>query len=433
MKKIFLASVALAVSFLLFADDYSKEIKRLAQDKKKIAEIEKRLSADEKDCIKKPQNLALEVLKELQIYCDTRESLRNRLPHMKELLADYEERLTDFNKECGKSGDAALCENSEIALLKSADELNSERENFDRDLELLDSSAKKAKRINEEQNEIARREFDQNIGDNLRAKKGLISAIQDSLKRDDKLFKLSKSQTISARNTSNYAKNSADALILNLERLLKMNAELSAFTQTMQKKVSQAEDLCIKKHDAAKCQAIEKEMESLFATANEKLDQYKSEKSKSGPLEDDFHRDLLKDIAAKTENAKQTMLSYIKSLEEQNGHLKQRLGTSDNDIEVVKSRNNRQLLKTYTGLVDTMKKLEKESSEFIVFFKDANQRIDAFNSKCTQNRSELSSECRIEGDKIVSEVNQTMEKVSKYANDFNQLNKDLNDFAKKFN
>ncbi|MBR6245006.1 hypothetical protein IKR20_05485 [bacterium] len=433
MKKIFLASVALAVSFLLFADDYSKEIKRLAQDKKKIAEIEKRLSADEKDCIKKPQNLALEVLKELQIYCDTRESLRNRLPHMKELLADYEERLTDFNKECGKGGDAALCENSEITLLKSADELNSERENFDRDLELLDSSAKKAKRINEEQNEIARREFDQNIGDNLRAKKGLISAIQDSLKRDDKLFKLSKSQTISARNTSNYAKNSADALILNLERLLKMNAELSAFTQTMQKKVSQAEDLCIKKHDAAKCQAIEKEMEALFTTANEKLDQYKSEKSKSGPLEDDFHRDLLKDIAAKTENAKQTMLSYIKSLEEQNGHLKQRLSTSDNDIEAVKSRNNRQLLKTYTGLVDKMKALEEQSSGFIAFFNEANQRIDAFNSKCTQNRSELSSECRIEGDKIVSEVNQTMEKVSKYANDFNQLNKDLNDFAKKFN
>ncbi len=154
--------------------------------------------------------------------------------------------------------------------------------------------------------------------------------------------------------------------------------------------------------------------------------------SKSGPREDDFHRDLLKDIAAKTENAKQTMLSYIKSLEEQNGHLKQRLGTSDNDIEVVKSRNNRQLLKTYTGLVDTMKKLEKESSEFIVFFKDANQRIDAFNSKCTQNKSELSSECRIEGDKIVSEVNQMMEKVSKYANDFNKLNNDLNDFAKKF-
>ena len=432
MKKIFLASVALAFSISLFADDYSNEIKRLAQDKKKIAEIEKRLSADEKDCVEKPQNLALEVLKELQIYCDTRESLRNRLPHMKELLADYEERLADFNKECGKGGDAALCENSEITLLKSADELNSERENFDRDLVLLDSSAKKAKRINEEQNEIARREFDQNIGDNLRAKKGLISAIQDSLKRDDKLFKLSKSQTISAKNTSNYAKNSADALILNLDKLLKMNAELFAFTQTMQKKVSQAEDLCIKKHDAAKCQAIEKEMEALFATANEKLDQYKSEKSKSGPLEDDFHRDLLKDIAAKTENAKQTMLSYIKSLEEQNGHLKQRLGTSDNDIEVVKSRNNRQLLKTYTGLVDTMKKLEKESSEFIVFFKDANQRIDAFNSKCTQNKSELSSECRIEGDKIVSEVNQMMEKVSKYAKDFNKLNNDLNDFAKKF-
>ena len=432
MKKIILASVALAFSISLFADDYSNEIKRLAQDKKKIADIEKRLSSDEKDCVEKPQNLALEVLKELQIYCDTRESLRNRLPHMKELLADYEERLTDFNKECGKGGDAALCENSEIALLKSADELNSERENFDRDLELLDSSAKKAKRINEEQNEIARREFDQNIGDNLRAKKGLISAIQDSLKRDDKLFKLSKSQTISARNTSNYAKNSADALILNLDKLLKRNAELSAFTQTMQKKVSQAEDLCIKKHDAAKCQAIEKEMEALFATANEKLDQYKSEKSKSGPLEDDFHRDLLKDIAAKTENAKQTMLSYIKSLEEQNGHLKQRLGTSDNDIEVVKSRNNRQLLKTYTGLVDTMKRLEKESSEFIVFFKDANQRIDVFNSKCTQNKSELSSECRIEGDKIVSELNQMMEKVSKYAKDFNKLNNDLNDFAKKF-
>ena len=433
MKKLFFVpALVLALCAFLFADDYSNEIKRLSQDKKRIADIEKKLSADEKDCVEKPQDLAVEVLRELQIYCDTRESLKNRLPHMKELIADYEERLADFNKECGKGGDAALCENSEITLLKSADELNSERENFDRDLELLDSSAKKAKRINEEQNEIARREFDQNIGDNLRAKKGLISAIQDSLKRDDKLFKLSKSQTISARNTSNYAKNSADALILNMERLLKMNAELSAFTQTMQKKVSQAEDLCIKKHDAAKCQAIEKEMESLFATANEKLDQYKSEKSKSGPLEDDFHRDLLKDIAAKTENAKQTMLSYIKSLEEQNGHLKQRLGTSDNDIEVVKSRNNRQLLKTYTGLVDTMKKLEKESSEFIVFFKDANQRIDAFNSKCTQNRSELSSECRIEGDKIVSEVNQTMEKVSKYANDFNQLNKDLNDFAKKF-
>lgn len=435
MKKLFFVpALVLALCAFLFADDYSNEIKRLSQDKKRIADIEKKLSADEKDCVEKPQDLAVEVLRELQIYCDTRESLKNRLPHMKELIADYEERLADFSKECGKKGgEPALCENSEIALLKSAEELNAERENFDKDLEILDSSAKRAKQINEEKNDIARREFDQNIGENLRAKKSLINATRESLKRDEKLFKLSKSQTVSAKNNSVSAKTSADALLKNLDTLLKMNAELFAFTQTMRKKVDQADLLCIKKHDAEKCQAIEKEMEALFTTANEKLDQYKSEKSKSGPLEDDFHRDLLKDIAAKTENAKQTMLSYIKSLEEQNGHLKQRLGTSDNDIEVVKSRNNRQLLKTYTGLVDKMKALEAQSAGFIAFFNEATQRVDAFNSKCTRNRSELSTECRIEGDKIVSEVNQTMEKVSKYANDFNQLNKDLNDFAKKFN
>ncbi|MBP5434733.1 hypothetical protein J6Z39_02810 [bacterium] len=434
MKKLFFVpALVLALCAFLFADDYSNEIKRLSQDKKRIADIEKKLSADEKDCVEKPQDLAVEVLRELQIYCDTRESLKNRLPHMKELIADYEERLADFSKECGKKGgEPALCENSEIALLKSAEELNAERENFDKDLEILDSSAKRAKQINEEKNDIARREFDQNIGENLRAKKSLINATRESLKRDEKLFKLSKSQTVSAKNNSVSAKMSADALLKNLETLLKMNAELLSFTQSMQKKVDQADDRCIKKHDAAKCQAIEKEMESLFATANEKLDQYKSEKSKSGALEDDLHRDLLKDIAAKTENAKRTMQSYVKSLEEQNAHLKQRLSTSDNDIEVVKSRNNRQLLKTYTGLVDKMKALEEQSAVFIAFFNEANQRIDAFNSKCTQNRSELSSECRIEGDKIVSEVNQTMEKVSKYANDFNQLNKDLNDFAKKF-
>lgn len=434
MKRIFLAPFfLLLLSVSLTADDYSNEIKRLAQDKKKIADIEKRLSVEEKDCLEQPQNLAIEVVRELQIYCDTRKSLKNRLPHLKELLAGYEERLADFNRECGKKGgEPALCENSEIALLKSAEELNGERENFDKDLELLDSSAKRAKQINEEKNDIARRDFDQNIGDNLRAKKSLISATQDSLKRDEKLFKLSRSQTVSAKNSSATAKTSAEALLLNLDTLLKMNAELFTFTQTMRKKVDQADLLCIKKHDAEKCQAVEKEMETLFAAANEKLDQYKSEKLKSGSLEDDLHRDLLKDIAAKTENAKQTMISYIRSLEEQNGHLKQRLSTSGNDIEVVKSRNNRQLLKTYTGLVDKMKELEQQSSGFIAFFKEANQRIDAFNSKCTRERSELSAECRIEGDKIVSEVNQTMENVSKYAADFNKLNKDLNDFAKKF-
>ena len=71
---------------------------------------------------------------------------------------------------------------------------------------------------------------------------------------------------------------------------------------------------------------------------------------------------------------------------------------SDNNTEVVKSRNNKKLLDTYLKLVATMKELEKESAEFIKFYEEYLGKINNFNSSCVSGKSEFTAECKIEGD-----------------------------------
>ncbi|HQB11191.1 MAG TPA: hypothetical protein PLW37_15115, partial [bacterium] len=86
---------------------------------------------------------------------------------------------------------------------------------------------------------------------------------------------------------------------------------------------------------------------------------------------------------------------------------------------------------TYLGYVETMKSLEKESAGFIEFLGLSTVRINEFIKNCTQNKSEYSTECRIEGDNIVKDVDSIMKKISQYGAKFSRLNSDLAAFAKK--
>ena len=108
------------------------------------------------------------------------------------------------------------------------------------------------------------------------------------------------------------------------------------------------------------------------------------------------------------------------------------IGMSDNNTEVVKSRNNKKLLDTYLKLVSTMKELEKESAGFIKFYEEYLNKINNFNASCVSGKSEFTAECKIEGDKIVDDINSNEPKIMKYGENFNKFNKDLGDFFKKF-
>ena len=79
-----------------------------------------------------------------------------------------------------------------------------------------------------------------------------------------------------------------------------------------------------------------------------------------------------------------------------------------------------------------MKELEKESAEFIKFYEEYLSKINNFTATCVNGKSEFTAECKIEGDKIVNDVNTQEPKIMKYGEKFNKLNKDLGDFFKKF-
>ena len=137
-------------------------------------------------------------------------------------------------------------------------------------------------------------------------------------------------------------------------------------------------------------------------------------------------------ILAKTENAQKTITNYLSGLKEQNAFLKQQIEYSPNTTEAVKQRNNKKLLDTYLKLVETMKELEKESSSFITFYEENLNKLGNFNKTCVEGKSEFTTDCKIEGDKIVDDINSNEPKIMKYGEKLNKFNKDWNDFFKKF-
>ena len=99
MRKFLVVSVLICCFPDLFADIYKDELKKTETDKKQVAQIEKKLATEEKDCENPSgKNLDKSVVTELEIYCGARESLKSRIPEIKRLLAEYESVFKEYSE-----------------------------------------------------------------------------------------------------------------------------------------------------------------------------------------------------------------------------------------------------------------------------------------------------------------------------------------------
>ena len=436
MKK-YLILLVIFCSITVYADIYKDEAKKIAADKKRVAEIEKKLSTDEKACENPSQNdLSRNVVTELKLYCEARESAKSRIPDIKNLLAEYESLLKNYLEEC-KTVDTddkySKCEALDREVATAAEKLNDEKENFNSDIDTMENAAERAKDYNARSNDESKKEFVKEISANLNAKKELVQAMQKGLDEDKKVFENSKSKLIHAlkSDSPDSAKIGHDFLG-GLNSVLLQNSALHQICNSMLKTINEAKSVCVTKLNMEKCKAAETKMENLFNDGNSKLAAYKDEKVNLVAVENDYHKAGMGNILAKTENAQKTITNYLQGLKEQNAFLKQQIEFSPNNTEAVKQRNNKKLLDTYLKLVETMKELEKESAGFIKFYEENLTKLGNFNKTCVEGKSEFSSECKIEGDKIVEEINSNEPKIMKYGENFNKFNKDLGDFFKKF-
>jgi hypothetical protein len=436
MKK-YLILLFLFCSFTVFADIYKDEAKKIAADRKRVEEIEKKLSKDEKACENPSQNdLSRNVVTELKLYCEARESAKSRIPDIKNLLSEYESLLKNYLEEC-KTVDTddkySKCETLDRQVATAAEKLNDEKENFNSDIDTMENAAERAKDYNARSNDEGKKDFIKAISANLNAKKELVTSMQKGLDEDKKVFDKSKaSLNQSLKSDSPDSAKIGKEFLGGLNSILLQNGTLRQTCSSMLKTINEAKGVCVTKLNMEKCKAAETKMENLFNDGNSKLAAYKDEKVNLVAIENDYHKAGMGNILAKTENAQKTISSYLQGLKEQNSYLNQQIGMSNNNTEVVKSRNNKKLLDTYLKLVSTMKELEKESSEFIKFYEEYLNKIGNFNTSCVSGKSEFTAECKIEGDKIVNDVNSQEPKIMKYGEKFNKLNKDLGDFFKKF-
>ena len=436
MKK-YLILLALFCSITVYADIYKDEAKKIAADRKRIEEIEKKLSTDEKECENPSQkDLSRNVVTELKLYCESRESAKSRIPDIKNLLAEYESLLKNYLEEC-KTVDTeekySRCESLDQQVAVAAEKLNDEKENFNSDIDTMENAAERAKDYNARSNDESRKDFIKTISANLDAKKELVTSMQKGLEEDNKVFKNSKSKlNQSLANDLPEASEKGKVFLGGLNSILLQNKNLLQICASMLKTINEAKSVCVTKLNMEKCKTSETKMENLFNDGNSKLAIYKDEKNKLVAMENDYHKAGMGNILAKTENAQKTITNYLSGLKEQNAFLKQQIEFSPNNTEAVKQRNNKKLLDTYLKLVATMKELEKESAAFITFYEEYLNKINNFNTSCVNGKSEFSAECKIEGDKIVGDINSNEPKIMKYGENFNKLNKDLGDFFKKF-
>ncbi|MBO4700075.1 hypothetical protein J5690_10820 [bacterium] len=436
MKNLFIFLVLLGSFSVIFADIYKNELKKTDFDKKRVAEIEKKLAADVKECAETSQNLSRNVATEIKIYCEARESLKSRIPEMKRLIAEYESLFREYLAECKKiDSDEKYdkCAEMDQKVNASAEALNDEKENFNNDIDKLENSAARAKELNERNSDANKEDLKRTLSNNLQAKKELVSAMKNGLEIDKTTFQNSKKQlNQSLKGNSGVSSNQGKIFLEGLNKILLQNSTLLQLCASMLKTINEANNICVVKTDLEKCRIYETKLENLFKDGDAKLSVYKNEKNDLVTMENEYHKAGMGDILAKTENAQKTIAVYLQNLKSQNDYLKQQIEMSKNNTEVVKSRNNKKLLDTYLGYVSTMKELEGESASFIVFYEEKMNKIDSFLTSCIKGKSDFSVECKIEGDKIVEDINSTEPKVIKYGDKFNKLNKELGDFYKKF-
>lgn len=421
--------------FSIYASSLKEENAKITADRKMIADLEKRLSKDERGCENPDQNLDRSVLVELQIYCNARRSAFKRVKMLPELIDDHESALKNYYANCkvvDNDESYILCESLDKVVVKSAEALNDQKEELKKDLDEMKNSADMAEKLNKKKSADSKKEFEHNIQKTLKLKKETVKMMETGLIEDEIRFKKSVIKLKSAQNSNASEINEKNGELLNgVKRLLKLNRELRNVCHAMKRKIDMANNSCTIKYSQKGCSDAEKNLTKVFDEGNEKIKAYSDEKQRLSAFEQEIHKLAIHNVGKKMEDANQQISFYIGNLKLQNGQLKQRIELSGNDIEVLKNMPGKKYLETYLGYVETMKKLEMESSGFIEFLGLSTVRINEFIKNCTQNKTEYSTECRIEGDNIVKDVDDALRKISHYGAKFSRLNSDLDAFAKK--
>ncbi|HPM46720.1 MAG TPA: hypothetical protein PLW78_02610 [bacterium] len=435
MKGIATVLILSGICFSVYASSLKKENAKITADRKMIADLEKGLSKDERGCEKPSEGLDKSVLIELQIYCNARNSAKRRLVPLKDHISAYETAVTNYYANC-KIVDTdelfVLCEALDDKVVKAAELVNDEKESLRKDLDEMENSAKKAAIINKEKNDWSKKEHDQQINDSLRVKRDLVMTMQKGLIDDSVILEKSRIKFSSAlNNSSGEIRDRTEYLLKGVTSLISVNKNLRDTCQSMTRNIDITNSSCTIKYSEKACTEAENKLTQVFDEGNAKLKAYTGEKERLRTLEMELHKLSIAEIAVKMENANRQISFYIGNLQLQNDQLKQRIELSGNDLEVLKGMDGKAFVETYLGYVETMKSLEKESAGFIDFLGLSTARINEFIKNCTQNKSEYSTECRIEGDNIVKDVDSIMKKISQYGAKFSRLNSDLAAFAKK--
>ena len=436
MKNFLVLSLIFFCFSTIYCDIYQEESKKIEKDQKKIAEFEKKLATDDKGCENPSENMERNVANEVKIYCEARRSAKSRIPTLKKLLKEYEETLKNYLGKCSSVTNEesfTLCEDLNGKISLSSELLNDEKEKFYNEIDTLENAAARAAELNKINNEAYKEDFVRTISNNLNAKSELVNNMQKGLEKDKNLFQKSKANlNKSLAGNSEETKANGGRFLSGINNILLQNGNLLQICTSMLKTIKTAKELCIAKLNMEKCRETEIKLENLFADGNTKLVLYKKDKNDLISLEDEYYKSKMNEISVKMENAQKTIAQYLQNLKEQNSYLKQQIETSDKNLEVVKSRNNKKMTETYQKHIETMKELETESRNFIQFYEENTNKINNFTVSCVQGKSTFTVECKIEGDKIVSEINSSEKNIQKYGDKFNKLNKDLGDFYKKF-
>lgn len=435
VKRIVTVLILSGLFFSIFASSLKEENAKITADRKMITDLEKKLSKDERGCEQPPEGLDKSVMIELQIYCNARNSAKGRLAPLKDHISAYETAVTNYYTNCKTVNTEELlilCRSLDDKVVEAAEMVNNEKEGLKKDLDEMENSAKKATDKNKEKTDWAKKEHDQQINDTLRTKKDLVTTMQKGLIDDSVLLEKSKLKLTQAlKKGSTNLQDKTSVLLKGVTALVSVNKNLRDTCYSMKRNIDNTNNCCTIKYSEKKCKDAEKNLEQIFEEGNRKLAAYTTEKERLKGLEQELHKLSLSEITVTMENAARQITFYIGNLQLQNDQLKQRIEMSSNDIEVLKNMQGKSYLQTYLGYVEMMKALEKESAGFIEFLSISTTRISEFIKNCTQNQNEYTTECRIEGDNVVKDVDSAVSKISQYGAKFDRLNSNLAAFAKK--
>ena len=419
----------------IFSDPMGKERKMIKDDRLFITQLEKELAVDEKGCDNPSKDMDFSVFMELKIYCNSRASIKNHLPEIKNLIVNYESYLNNYWKNCKVAVTGTkieLCKSMNSKLQSRAKKINVEKDQLQNNLLTMRTAGEQAKKLYERKNREQEKKEEQNIRETLKIKKETVKLMRSTIKDDGLIFKRSLAQINRMQHQNNpKLKNAITSMLKILKFLINCNSELIDISHSLSRKIDNTNSLCTIKHSEKGCSKAEKKMISAFKTANSKFEIYSGNKNEVVKLELQLHKIAINTVDQRMREALEKISSYISSLEAENTGLKQRIETSKTDMETVKNTGNKQYIAIYKSIVNKMISLEKQSAGYITTFRSDSNQINSYISDCTENNLNFSSDCGKKGNKLIVDIEKTVKKVMTYAKQFNRLNRDLADFAKK--